>query len=91
MKRNINICKKFFKSKTEKELDALIEKLEMNMSNNYKDAAQQNFKAFEEALAKVKASGLLKPAVLASYEETLENYRKRLQGYTHKDQKPYWT
>ncbi len=28
-----------FKSKAEKELDAIINRLEMNMSNNYKDKA----------------------------------------------------
>ena len=33
-----------FKSKEEKELEELIDRVEVNMSNNYKDAAQADFK-----------------------------------------------
>ena len=32
-----------FKSRYEKELDALMTKIDMNMSNNYKDNAQADF------------------------------------------------
>ena len=37
-----------FKSKAEKELDAIIGRLEMDMSNNYKDNAQDDLKDFEK-------------------------------------------
>ena len=33
-----------FKSKAEKELDSIIQRLNMNMSNNYKDNAQDELK-----------------------------------------------
>ena len=46
----------FFKSKEEKELDQIILRLEMNMSNNYKDNAQANLREFEETLKKLKES-----------------------------------
>ena len=36
-----------FKSKAEKELDDIIRRLEMNMSNNYKDNAQDDLKELE--------------------------------------------
>ena len=39
---------RFFKSKEEKELDGIINRLEMNMSNNYKDNAQDNLKELED-------------------------------------------
>ena len=80
-----------FKSQTERELDAVILKLQSNVSNNYKDAAQENFKAFEEMFAKVQESGALKPKRMAYYRQILDTYRLRLKEFTHKDQKPYWT
>ena len=36
-----------FKSKAEKELDGIISRLEMNMSNNYKDAAISDYNELE--------------------------------------------
>lgn len=79
-----------FKSKAEKELDSIIQSLEMNMANNYKDNAQANLKELGEALEAMKASGVLKAGTLAKYESILEGYRDKMKGYTHKDQKPYW-
>ena len=40
----------FFKSKEENQLDLLIEKIKMNISNNYKDTALQDVAKFEETL-----------------------------------------
>ena len=41
---------KLEKSKYYKQLDEIIEHLEMNMSNNYKDAAQEDLKELESLL-----------------------------------------
>lgn len=80
-----------FKSKEEHELDAIITRIEMNMSNNYKDAAQKNFQELEATFNEMKESGKLKAKVLPIYESKVDTYRIKLKGYTHKDQKPYWT
>ena len=80
-----------FKSQAERELDAIILKLQSNISNNYKDAAQENFKEYEEKFAKLQSSGGLKPKREAYYQQMLDSYRSRLKEFTHKDQKPYWT
>ena len=80
-----------FKSKAEKELDAIINRLEMNMSNNYKDNAQANLKEFEAALEAMRNTGMVKTATLSKYEQTMKEYKVKMQGYSHKDQKPYWT
>ena len=80
-----------FKSKTEKELDKILLKLEMNMSNNYKDNAQANLKELEEALDAMRKSGSVKDAVIARYDSIVDTYKQKMKGYTHKDQKPYWT
>ena len=80
-----------FRSKAQKELDAIIERLQMNMANNYKDNAQSDLKELEEAIGLAKKSGSLKPAVLEKYETVLGTLKERLKGYSHKDQKPYWS
>lgn len=80
-----------FKSKSEKELDGIIQRLDMNMSNNYKDNAQDNLKEFEAALEAMKLKGDLKSSILTKYENKLTEYKSKMVGYSHKDQKPYWT
>lgn len=80
-----------FKSKAEKELDKIILKLEMNMSNNYKDNAQANLRELEEALDAMRGSGNVKDAVIAKYDSVVDTYKQKMKGYSHKDQKPYWT
>ncbi len=80
-----------FKSRYEKDMDEAIKRLEMNMSNNYKDAAQSNLKEFEELFRKYCEDGVLKDKVKAAYGQKLTEYQTKMQGYTHKDQKPFWT
>ena len=80
-----------FASREEKQLDELIAHVEVNMSNNYKDAAQADFKVLEEFWEEALAQGKLKPKVKEKYQGVIDGYRQRLVGYTHKDQKPYWT
>lgn len=81
----------WFKSKYEKELDEIVNRLKLNMSNNYKDAAQEDFKAFEAAFEEYKAQGKLKGKAIARYSSAMDGFRIKLVGFTHKDQKPYWT
>ena len=79
-----------FKSKAEKELDDIIQRLEMNMSNNYKDNAQDNLKEFEIKLNELRYSEKIKGKVFSKYEAILSEYKEKMKGYSHKDQKPYW-
>ncbi len=79
-----------FKSKAEKELDSIIQRLEMNLSNNYKDNAQDDLKELEAKIDALRASGSAKANVLAKYGSILDSYKEKMKGYSHKDQKPYW-
>ena len=79
-----------FKSKAEKELDKIIQRIDMNMSNNYKDAAQVGLKEFELAMDRLKEMDIMKPQALSKYEGILGKYQEKMKGYTHKDQKPFW-
>lgn len=74
-----------------KELDAAIQKIQNNMENNYKDAAQINLREFEELFQKMVQSGSLNEAQRGYYEEQLTEYQKKMKNFTHQDQKPYWT
>ena len=59
------------KSRTEKELDAIIQRLHMNMSNNYKDNTQDDLKDLENHLEEVKSSGKISPRITVQYETIL--------------------
>ncbi len=80
-----------FRSKTEKHLDALLESICMNMANNYKDNAQADFRDFEEALEEAVREGRLSEKSRKYYETRRGEFGEKLKGYSHKDQKPYWT
>ena len=74
-----------------KELDGAIQKVQNNMENNYKDAAQINLKEFVALFEEMKASGKLRQEQIAYYEELLAEYQGKMKNFTHQDQKPYWT
>ena len=59
----------FLKSSKNNSLEDVILRLNMNMSNNYKDAAQSNLKEFEELLAELKNSGKLNEKQKKRYDE----------------------
>lgn len=81
----------FIKNKGKnKQLEAAIAKLQMNMSNNYKDAAQADYKALMELYAELADKGVLLDKQKSYYKEVIEEYSIKMQNYTHKDQKPYW-
>ena len=80
-----------FKNKYEKKLDEILEELQMNMSNNYKDNAQKNLEELESALTRFSEQGRLKDKSRENYENILKSFKERLKEYTHKDQKPYWS
>lgn len=80
-----------FKSKYERELDNIIAEINMNMANNYKDNAQAGLKELEQRFEEIKAEGGMKAKVEEEYGKIVQGYRERLKGYSHKDQKPYWT
>ena len=79
-----------FKTKPEKELDAIIERINNNMSNNYKDAAQSDFADFRTKLDEFVATKTLSEKKLNAYVNKYDEYAEKLKGFTHKDQKPYW-
>lgn len=87
----IKLFEKFaIKSKEEKELDELILRMKMNMENNYKDNAQDNYVALKNKYSELLEKGLLKKTVADKYSLLINEYGEKLKDFTHKDQKPYW-
>lgn len=82
---------RFLKSRYERQLDSLMMKIDTNMSNNYKDNAQADLRELEATFRQYCEQGVLKEKTRIYYEKQLGSYREKLKGYTHKDQKPYWT
>ena len=76
----------FKKANTVKELDRIIAELNINMQNNYKDAAQE----LEEKFSELTAQGALSEKQTAAYTSILDDYKTKLKSYSHKAQKPYW-
>lgn len=81
----------FKKSRAKGELEGIIYRIESNMANNYKDAAQDAFKEFEARYNEMVADGSLSDKQRINYEIKLSGYKTKLQGFTHKDQKATWT
>jgi len=73
-----------------KQLEAAITRLQMNMSNNYKDAAQADYKELMDLYEELEDKGVLSDRQKVYYKEVIEDYSKKMRNYTHKDQKPYW-
>lgn len=82
---------RFLKSRYERQLDSLMMKIDTNMSNNYKDNAQADLRELEAVFKQYCEQGVLKEKTRIFYEKQLGSYREKSKGYTHKDQKPYWT
>ena len=81
----------FFKNMGKnKQLEAAIDKLQMNMSNNYKDAAQEDYKTLLELYRGLEEKGILSIKQREYYKSVIEEYSVKMENYTHKDQKPYW-
>lgn len=80
----------FRKRNTNKQLDDIIQRIQMNVSNNYKDAAQLNLKEFETRLRELTDAGELGGKQKEYYEERLANFKEEMKNFTHKDQKPTW-
>lgn len=75
----------FGKKKTNKELDNLIEKTRMYMSNNYKDAAQEAFKNFRDTFEKLKRKEGLSEKQVVYYNDINDELKKLLEKYSHKN------
>ena len=74
-----------------KELDEIIVQIDSNVANNYEDAAQEAVKCLERKINEFWENGQLSEKKKLEYSARLTRYKRELEGFTHKDQKPYWS
>lgn len=74
-----------------KELDEIIAQIDFNVANNYKDAAQEAVECLERKINEFWENGQLSEKKKLEYSARLTRYKRELEGFTHKDQKPYWS
>lgn len=79
-----------FGVKKNRDLEACLARTHTNMANNYKDAAQEDFRQTEEVFGQLKVAGKLSEKQISYYDEVLGILRGQLKGYTHKDQNARW-
>ena len=73
-----------------KRLEEVIARVDMNMSNNYKDAAQDDYRKLIDLYRELTENGILSLKQREYYKGVIEEYSIKMENYTHKDQKPYW-
>lgn len=69
--------------KVKSQINAAINELDMNLSNNYKDLAHKALKELDELVENLHASGEIKDKDYAKLSEKVENYKIRMAGYHH--------
>ena len=72
--------------KKNKDIEQLLKILEMDASNNYKDAVQEDIRRIETEIASQESIGKLNAKQKQHYEEVLTGLKSKYQFFTHKDQ-----
>ena len=71
-------------------METLLRELEMDMANNYKDNAQEDFVRLEQEYRSLVNAGKLYGKQQTYYNQKIDELKEVLKGYTHKDQKAVW-
>ena len=70
-----------FGPKKDRELEAVINQIRVDLSNNYKDNAVEKINKLEKLLEEMRSSGKLKDKDLASYEELLKGFQDDVKNF----------
>lgn len=73
----------WFKSRAVKELDGIIEDIEINLSNNYKDVAHEARRRLGRRVEELWAEGKLKEKEYLAYRARFETYTQVMKDYHH--------
>lgn len=67
------------------ELDQLLESVQMNSSNNYKDAAKADYEKFWTTLEKLKKEAAISGRTIAYYEREGNKWQGAMKNYHHQN------
>ena len=70
--------------KTKKKLDSLINEMNVNLENNYKDLAIKAFKDSSELIEKYHNTAAINEKTYIKYKQQLDEFSKRMVGYSHR-------
>ena len=74
---------KIFRSRAEKELDGIIDEIDINLANNYKSVAHANREKLARRADELFAAGKLKPETYKQYKVYFEMYSEMMKDYHH--------
>lgn len=74
----------FGKSKTAKEMDEIIKRMQLAFENNYKDNATSNLKTFEQMYLQAKEQKKISTKEIQTYGDLLTVYQDKLKNFDHK-------
>lgn len=75
----------FFGKKKNRELDSLLESVQMNCSNNYKDAAKSDYETFWKRLEELKNDGKISDKMYTYYEHEGNKWQGKMKNYHHQN------
>ena len=68
-----------------RELEGLLDSVQMNCSNNYKDAAKMDYETFWRRLEELKQSGEISGKVYEHYESEGNKLQGKMKNYNHQN------
>ena len=74
-----------FDKKECKELEAILFSLNMNMSNNYKDATQADMQKLESVYETMRKNGQLNEKQMVHYAEVIDEWKEKTAGFCYKN------
>lgn len=74
-----------FDKKDCKALEAIIFSLNMNMSNNYKDATQADMNKLESVYETMRKNGELNEKQMVHYAEVIDEWKEKTKGFCYKN------
>lgn len=75
---------RLFRSRAERELDAIISELEQYLANNYKDQAHAMREKLHTRAVELHNAGKLKDDTYDTYEKRYEAYTEQMKNYNHR-------
>ncbi len=72
-----------FGPRKNRELDQLLESVNMNCSNNYKDAAKMDYEKFWKRLEELKEAGQINDKTYAYYDQEGSKLQGKMKNYHH--------
>ena len=64
-----------------KELETIVQEIDSNIANNYKDAAQEAFVLLEQKFQELSDKGRLNDKQIAEYQHKIAAYKETFRGF----------